>query len=664
MSLSARLLAITVLLVILAATAVAGIGQWRGGQLADRLAEEALRSSQSVQSYFQDRRARELELISQLLASERPFVAYIAQALALGANGGEIDAASILDLLAQRRNQLGFDLALVISPAATVVADSRTPLSTQRDLSGLPSVAQALSEVAPSRGVWIDDGIAYQVAVVPLLMGPNLEALLLTGLAIDNELARDIGRVSGTEVLLVQDPGKAQTVLASSLDLSQARALLAPLAAAALDARSSAADRASLSLALDQSTWKASASPLAGAPEGTWQVALVPPRQRNDLFSAIRGMLGWGALAAALVILLVPLAISLSVLRPVAMLADGAERAGRGDLPQPIRVSGSGDLQRLGRSINRVIGDLREMRDMESYIAELWQKRSGLEPRSAAPPSAGELAPGTLFAKRYEIRRTVAEGGMGRVYLALDRELGEEVALKTLRPEWLENPATIEQLKTEIRTARRITHPNVVRTYDFGQEGDVPFLSMEFVHGLTLRDALRRSGRMRPFAAMRVARQLCAGLGAAHRAGVLHRDIKPSNVMLEVSGTAKLMDFGVSRAIGTRIDPEHPERQFAGTPHYLSPEQAQGREAREASDIYSFGILLTELFTGAVPIDGDNTLDICMGHLERPPLRPAALWAEIPPALEALILRCLEKDPARRYPNTDALRDDLERLRA
>ncbi|WP_248211038.1 protein kinase domain-containing protein [Pseudomarimonas salicorniae] len=660
-----RLLLITLALVLLAAAAVAGIGQWRGGQLADRLADDSLRGGQAVQTYFQERRARELELISQLLASERPFVAYIAQALALGANGGEVDVASILDLIAQRRNQLGFDVALVISPAGRIVADSRSPLSAPRDLSGLLPVAEAVREVAPARGVWIDGEGAYQVAVVPLLMGPNMEALLLAGLTIDNELARDISRVSGTEVMIIQQQASEHRILAASADLAQARSLLGPLASQVLDSPGAAAQPAVFTLQIeDDAVWRASAAPLAGAPEGVWQVALVPPRQRTDLFSALTGMMGGGAIAAALVILLMPLAISRSVLRPVSVLADGAERAGRGDLPQPIRVSGSGDLQRLGRSFNRVISDLREMRDMESYVAELWQKRSAIENTAPAGPDPGELLPGSLFARRYEIRRKVAEGGMGRVYLALDRELGEEVALKTLRPEWLENPTTLEQLKTEIRTARRITHPNVVRTYDFGQEGDLPFLSMEFVHGVTLRDALRRTGRVRPYAAMRVARQLCAGLGAAHRAGVLHRDIKPSNVMLEVSGTAKLMDFGVSRGIGSPITPEGPERQFAGTPHYLSPEQAQGREAREASDIYSFGILLSELFTGALPIDGDNTLDICMGHLEREPVRPSAYWPEIPPALEALILRCLEKDPARRYPNTDALRDDLERLRA
>lgn len=665
MSLTNRLFAITALLILLAAAAVAGIGRWRGAVLADRLAQESLQSSEAVQRYFQDRRARELELISQLLASDRAFVAYIAQALSDGAASGVVDATSILDLINERRNQLGFDAALVLTPDGRVIADSRSPLSSPRDLRALAPVAEALREVKATRGEWIDGDRALQIAIVPLLLGPTLEGLLLTGLEVDNELAQDIARVSRTELMFTHGEGTERQLLSSSLDLAASQQLLTALAAneTRLQSFDAATQSVDLTLKAADQDWSARVLPWGPAAAGALQIAFVPPQQRSGILWDISATMLWGAGAAILVILLVPIAISRSVLKPIAALADGAERAGRGDLPQPIRVTGGGDIERLGRSINRVLGDLREMRDMESYVAEIWQKRGAGDVAPAPQPTASELVPGTLFGGRYEIRRKLAEGGMGMVYVALDRELGEEVALKTLRPEWLENPATIEQLKTEIRTARRITHPNVVRTFDFGQIGDVPFLSMEYVHGLTLRDALRRTGRIRPYAGLRVARQLCAGLGAAHRTGVLHRDIKPSNVMLEVNGTAKLMDFGVSRAMGSHVDTRYPERQFAGTPHYLSPEQAQGREAREASDIYSFGVLLSEMFTGNVPIDGDGTLDICIGHIEREPIKPSVFWPEIPLGLEALILRCLEKDPARRYPNTDALRDDLERLR-
>jgi serine/threonine-protein kinase len=187
---------------------------------------------------------------------------------------------------------------------------------------------------------------------------------------------------------------------------------------------------------------------------------------------------------------------------------------------------------------------------------------------------------------------------------------------------------------------------------------------MEYVRGVTLRFMLDQSRRLPYSAGLRLAKQLCAGLAAAHSVGVLHRDIKPENLILEPTGNAKLMDFGIARPID-RLTPGQTQAGFVvGTPQYLAPEIVEGREADPRSDLYSCGIVLYELFTGVLPFEGPTAMEILVKHLREEPARPSARWPEIPPALEAAILRCLAKDPDRRYRAVAELLRDLEALSA
>ncbi len=670
MTLSFRLMLITAALVLAAIASVALVGYTQGRSASSALARESLSASQAVQNYFQERRQRELELISALMASDPAFVSYVAQALAAGANGGTIDSASIRDLLNERRAQLGFDYAMVLDPTGHVVVDTKAIIQGKRDLSGRSGVRESLRTNAPASAVWAVDNELWLVAVVPLLGGSNVEAYLVTSMVIDNVEANEIAKVSRTQLVFAVPSAGGFVHVASTLDLADTRQILATLgreqerlkAAGSVPAEFDAPDAAG-------ELWRARALPIGAPEEGAWQVALVSPAQRQAVYGAVGRFVAFSSVIAVLAILLVPMAISKTVFKPLGVLAGAAERAGRGDLPQPIQVEGSAEIARLTRSFNRLLADLREQRDIENYVGELAEARGerGIGGDDPTPSPGGQahgwLKPGSTFAKRYEIRYHVARGGMGVVYRAHDRELNEAVALKTLSVDSEGGARLAEMLRSEIRIARRITHPNVVRTFDFGQEGNVVYISMEFVQGVTLRDALLKTGRVRYYAGLRIARQLCAGLGAAHRSGTLHGDIKPSNVMLEYNGNAKLMDFGVSRSSGGKLDARLTSNTFAGTPAYLSPEQAQGREASERSDIYSLGIVFSELFTGNLPISGNNTQELCLNHVSQPPIKPSEFWPEIPPQLESIILRCLEKDPANRYPNTDALRDDLERLR-
>jgi HAMP domain-containing protein len=274
------------------------------------------------------------------------------------------------------------------------------------------------------------------------------------------------------------------------------------------------------------------------------------------------------------------------------------------------------------------------------------------------------ISPGALLGQRFEILSVLGAGGMGVVYKARDRELDDLVALKMLRRELWGDRSQLDRLKSEIKLARKITHPNVLRTHDFGEIDGVPYISMEYVRGVTLRYMLDQTSRLPYSAGLRLAKQLCAGLGAAHAVGVLHRDIKPENLILEPTGNAKLMDFGIARPI-ERLTPGQTQAGFiVGTPQYLAPEVLQGQEADARADIYSCGIVFYEIFSGELPFDGPSAMDILVKHLREEPAPPSARWPEIPPALEAAILKCLRKDPGERYRSVAELLRDLEALSA
>lgn len=271
---------------------------------------------------------------------------------------------------------------------------------------------------------------------------------------------------------------------------------------------------------------------------------------------------------------------------------------------------------------------------------------------------------GARLGGRYEILSQLGEGGMGVVYKARDLELRDIVALKMLKPGSLQDREQLERLKDEIRLARKITHPNVLRTFDFGEIDGSPFISMEFVRGVTLRGLLGESGRLPYSAGLRIARQFAAGLAAAHEVGVVHRDIKPENLILEVGGNAKLMDFGIARPV-RRASPGHTQPgMYVGTPSYSAPEQLAGEEVDARADIYSAGVMLSEMFCGGLPYDGSSTMEIYRQQLQQPPVKPSQLWPDIPPALEQIILRCIARERAERYQGAAELGADLAGLRA
>ncbi|HEV7165559.1 MAG TPA: protein kinase [Gammaproteobacteria bacterium] len=273
-----------------------------------------------------------------------------------------------------------------------------------------------------------------------------------------------------------------------------------------------------------------------------------------------------------------------------------------------------------------------------------------------------KLAPGMLLGGRYEILSELGAGGMAVVYKARDRQLNEVVAIKTIKSEDSRDEAMLDAMKSEIRLARKITHRNVLRTYDFGDANGVPFISMEYVRGMTLRYLLQNRARV-PFAAgLRIMRQVCTALMVAHEQSVVHRDIKPENVMLEPSGNAKLMDFGIASPM-RHGDGQAAERMVVGTPRYASPEQLLGDPIDERTDIYACGVMMYYMFTGKLPFNERNMERLLEVKGREEYLAPADLVPGFPSELAALIASCLRADREKRPQSAEALLKRLEDMR-
>jgi serine/threonine protein kinase/Tfp pilus assembly protein PilF len=271
-----------------------------------------------------------------------------------------------------------------------------------------------------------------------------------------------------------------------------------------------------------------------------------------------------------------------------------------------------------------------------------------------------ELTTGTSFAGRYQIIEELGHGGMGRVYKVFDTDIKEKIALKLLRPEIALDKETIERFSNELKLARKISHRNVCRMFDLGKSEGTTFITMEFVPGEDLKKLIRKTGQLGAGRAVSIAKQVCEGLAEAHHLGTIHRDLKPQNIMVDEDGNARIMDFGIARSLrGKGITGAG---VMIGTPEYMSPEQVEGKEVDERSDIYSLGVVLFEMVTGHVPFEGDTPFTIGVKHKSERPRNPRELNAHIPEDLSRLILRSLEKDKTKRFQTAEELHVGLEKV--
>jgi HAMP domain-containing protein len=626
-----------------------------GNQIADESINRKLNTSQLVQQEFNTLKKRQLELVSLVVASDPAFTAYVAQTIFDLDNDQPADVASIADLLLERKQQYGFDVAYIASAEGQQIARSDQAMSAPRDLTVEPLMATAMEQLVPVSGYWSDQENIYQASVVPLARGRNLIGFLITGLLVDNSLTADISRLTGTEVVFLSKTNQQHQALASTLDLDLTDTLLGKLNS------QQPTEQAVFNMSLNDLNLAMSVRSINSKGDQEFLIlngvsvdqALAPfVKTRNVL-------LGTGAAAIILSLLLARWLVNQS-LAPLSKISQATRQVSYGNYAVDFPHNVGKDLSDLSGSINQLVQNLRGRDSLAAHMVEL-SKKSHQPLDELHNPARVVIEPGKVINNRFEIIKNIGVGGMGAVFQAFDQELNEVVALKVLKS-GQENADDIEQMKDEIKVARRISHPNVVRIHDFGQLAKKVFISMEFVQGYTLEQILKFAKKLRPQAAKHAAIHICEGLKAAHDSGVIHKDLKPANIIIELDASIKLMDFGIA-SVDNIISGERSSELIGGTAAYISPEQALGKGADERSDIYSLGILLMEMFIGQRPFYASNDQDLMLKHVNEEPLPISYQWADAPQELEQLINQCLAKKPKDRPQSVQAVISRLKLIR-
>src|SRR5215471_19715803 len=264
---------------------------------------------------------------------------------------------------------------------------------------------------------------------------------------------------------------------------------------------------------------------------------------------------------------------------------------------------------------------------------------------------------------RYLLQNRIGRGGMATIYFAWDLQMDRAVAVKVLQEVYSTNPKFVRRFQVEAKAASALQHPNIVQVFDYGQTDGNYFIVMELVEGTDLRRYLRSRGVLDVDRAIIIAHDVALGLGAAHRREIVHRDVKPQNILVGRDGSIKLTDFGIA-SVYKDINDERltTTGMTLGTVQYYAPEQAQGEIVNPAADVYALGIVMYEMLTARTPFDGDTPVAVAMQHIQDAPMPPSQLNPHIPPALEEIILRCLEKVPEMRFPDGNVLARALEML--
>jgi len=268
----------------------------------------------------------------------------------------------------------------------------------------------------------------------------------------------------------------------------------------------------------------------------------------------------------------------------------------------------------------------------------------------------------TLLNQRYELVAQQGSGGMSVIYKALDRLLGRMVAIKILRPNLTKDPAFLEKFRQEARSVAMMSHPNIVTVHDVGSDGDTHYIVMEMVDGQDLKKMIKTQGALPPGKALEYAIQICAGLGFAHRSQLVHADVKPQNILINKSGVVKITDFGIAQAY-TDTMPQTRSEMVWGSPHYFAPEQARGEKPSPASDVYSIGVVMFEMFTGRLPYVGTSQRELALAHIQSDIPKAIDVNPKVPKEISSIIAKVMSKAPNNRYKHADQLGHILQRLR-
>jgi len=665
--LTLKVFAATALVVVVVLGGTLALVSAQATRGADEALDRRLENTSTVVLRFIESENRELAAGARAATQNPAFIA----AFNKGGPG------AILDLANSFRDILGADYVLITDNQAAVRARTDAPTAPSVTYDP-PVVVQAIEGRQGTYYVNQADQRFYLAVATPLkdpASGVVLAVVVATRRVTDT-LAADVKQASGGSdvAFYLLDSLDHPVVVASTVPKTPELQQVVATSVADLAQGGAGSGRAEATLGAERMVGRArplqnqgSRHPMGGylaLRSRSEELAGFHRTQRTILFAGLVGL----ALALAGSWL-----VGRVIGRPVRALVGVTRRVTEGDYEAKPEITSRDEIGELAAAFQHMVEELKAKQQLvevmsasSSQVTRPMYDAAGVAASATAARRAqaepGMLAEGSRFAGRYDIKGVLGMGGMGVVYRAWDNELGELVAIKTLRMDAaLAEPAALDRFKQEIRLARKITHRNVVRTHDLGEVDGLYFITMEYVEGQSLKHLIQARGSLPVNVALTVGKQLCRALEVAHEQGVIHRDIKPQNLIVEPSGTLKVMDFGIAR-LAKRSEGMTQAGMALGTPEYMAPEQLLGTEVDFRADLYATGAVLFESLTGRTPFVGDSAVTLVAKQIEETPPSPRSLNADVPEPLATVVLRALAKDPAERPQSAALLYEELDAI--
>jgi serine/threonine-protein kinase len=643
----------------------------RAGQAADEAIGQGLAATQAAIEDALAGRSETLLRSAELMAQVPQYISRSEQALLAESRSDLLDQANEF----QRQGQASW--AMIVDGEGSQQAWTRAPGEFDVPRGGSALVGRALGG-ENTGGFWLEptaqgDSL-FQAVAVPLQGQGGVVGALILAVSVDSAFAARLRLQTASEVVFFAlDSALHPEIVASTFPAGS----LGPALGSTAGRFGSDSGGQHLRVRAQGQTWIGALGPLrtaAGTRIGDYaglrsrEAALAPfTRLRQSILLAFIGALLLASLATWLV--------TRHITKPLQRLVEASREAAQGRYLGEIAVDSQDEIGELARAFGSMLAQLREQQRLVEFLSGGGggAGRTVPLPPNTSAPQTGRLLPGQSFAGRYEIKQVLGAGGMGVVYRAWDRELEEAVAIKTLHPQLLGDATLLERFKQEIRLARRISHPNVVRTHDLGEVDGTYFITMEYVEGTPLDSIVAQRGALPTEVVLTIGKQLCRALEVAHAQGVVHRDIKPQNLVVDARGFLKVMDFGIARLVeGRQVQGRTrtgggagltAEGTIIGTPEYMAPEQLLGHPVDGRADLYAAGAVLFECATGRRLFEGNSFATLMLKQVQEPAPDPRTFNPGLPDPLSDVILRALAKEREARWQSAEAMYQALERIK-
>ncbi len=655
LSLNLKFFLLTALIIVLLIAVTLWFSSRRATALAHEKIQADLKQTLSVFETFQKDRYEKLKIANKIIAQNPYIQAYIQ----------ESDSNSILDLAKETEETIKSDFIIVADEEGIILARTDRPGAGGNSIADVPLIERALEGEEVS-GLMMENENLYHAIALPVVTGDIITAVLAVGYSINDQLTAQIKELTHSEAAFLTQTD--QLSLIASTVTTDKEELIASFARA-----SGPDDPFQFQMGPEQyiGVYR-SLKNLDGKVLGSFAAFRSLDRELYAFRQFQKNVLtvGIGIMVLAFIVSFLG---SRQITGPLRKLTDAIDEVKEGNYDVPIEVTSRDEVGVLAQSFKKLLAQLKEKQQLVEYLSQQPTMAGAaaativtgqVSPTSGtsgtqASASISAIGPGSVIAGRYEVQSILGTGGMGVVLRAQDRQLDEVVALKLLKGEvFTQDPVALERFKQELKLARRITHRNVVRTYDYAELDNYYVISMEYVKGITLKQLIRQRGMLPVKIGLQIGKQICSALEAAHERGVVHRDMKPQNILLESTGDVKIMDFGIARVADMKGMTS--TGTIMGTPDYMSPEQAQGLAIDHRTDVYSTGVVLFEVFTGKLPYVAESALAVLNKHIRDEVPKATGVNPNLPAELEQILSRALSKNPEHRYQKISQLYADLE----